>query len=120
MSKSVSVSSFGSALSSIIEDFQEVEENQIQRAVRSSGTKCRNGIQSGSPELTGKYAGGWTSKAETELGGYYVVVYNKTSPGLAHLLEKGHANRGGGRTPAYPHIAPAYQEAAADLKRRLS
>ena len=55
---------------------------------------------------TGEFNKGWTSKTETTRLGASTVVYNKTQPGLAHLLEFGHAKSNGGRTKAFNFIAP--------------
>lgn len=61
---------------------------------------------------SGRYAKGWTSTVET--GGHSAqgVIYNKDVPGLPHLLEHGHLNRDGSRTPGKPHIAPVEDEIA--------
>lgn len=63
---------------------------------------------------------GWSVKATRirGLGGVY-VIYNKTKPGLAHLLEFGHAIAGGGRTKprteAFNFIAPIADGLAEDF-----
>lgn len=63
-----------------------------------------------SPKKTGDYRKGWTTKKV----GTAQVIHNKTEYRLTHLLEKGHAKRGGGRVQAYPHIAPAEDRAIRD------
>ena len=47
------------------------------------------------------------------------VVGNKVRPGLPHLLEKGHAKVGGGRTRAFEHFAPGADAGARAFEERL-
>lgn len=56
---------------------------------------------------TGDYKKGWRLK---KVGKGY-VAHNKTDYQLTHLLEKGHAKRGGGRVEAKIHIDPAEERA---------
>lgn len=62
--------------------------------------------QGGSYNGGEKFNKGWTAKTETNRIGSSTTVYNSTQPGLAHLLEFGHAKRNGGRTKAFNFIAP--------------
>lgn len=55
---------------------------------------------------SGRYASGWTWQSVHSRLSSQGVIYNGDVPGLPHLLEYGHANRTGGRTPGRSHIAP--------------
>lgn len=67
---------------------------------------------------TGKYAKGWTSTVETGRVSAQGTIYNKT-PGLPHLLENGHALRGGGRTPGRPHIKPVEEALVREFESKV-
>ena len=73
-------------------------------------------LKQSSPNNTGKYRKNWTSESYT--GG--AVVYQKAPTyRLTHLLEKGHAKRGGGRVAAQPHIAHAEEMAIKQYEEKL-
>ncbi|MGL4523532.1 MAG: HK97 gp10 family phage protein [Bacilli bacterium] len=59
------------------------------------------------PKITGDYLKGWAKKKTID--GY--TIHNKKKPGLTHLLEKGHAKRGGGRVNGIVHIRPVEERA---------
>ena len=67
---------------------------------------------------TGKYAKGWTSTVETGRVSAQGTIYNKT-PGLPHLLENGHALRGGGRTPGRHHIKPVEEALVIEFESKV-
>lgn len=55
----------------------------------------------------GKYAAGWTYKVDKGRLTVGATIYGKSGTyQLAHLLENGHAKRGGGRTAPIIHIKP--------------
>ena len=68
----------------------------------------------------GKYAKGWTRKVETGRLTVGATVYGKRGTyQLAHLLENGHAKRGGGRTAPIVHIKPVEEWAISEVEKKI-
>lgn len=72
----------------------------------------------------GHYNDGWTySVGKDSAYKIGITVHNSKKPGLAHLLEKGHAKAGGGRkagdVKARVHISPVEQKVIEDYEKRL-
>ena len=72
------------------------------------------------PVRTGDYKKSFALKKKTDSAGEFgYTLYNKAPEyRKAHLLEYGHAKRGGGRVKAYPHWKDA-QEIVDNLPERL-
>ena len=103
-----------------LQEYADLATDDLKKAVKKAGDEAKKDIQNNAPVKTGAYKKSWTVKTMKETSNVMeVVVHSKNRYQLAHLLEFGHAKRGGGRTRAFPHIAPAEQRAAELLEREV-
>lgn len=99
--------------------------DEVKKAVKKAGNTVKKEIQATAPMKTGKYKKSFkvTKRRETA-NSLEVTVHSKDRYQLTHLLEKGHAKRGGGRVAAIPHIAPAEEKGInqllEDIERGIS
>ena len=94
-------------INDILTEYGDQAQEAIAASSKKVGAEVAKELKSaGDFGGTGEFKRGWTSKTELTRTGASTVVYNKTQPGLAHLLEFGHAKQNGGRTKAFNFIAP--------------
>lgn len=108
MSKVVGIGNLASAVAEILEEYGDAAEQAIREVAPKVAREARKELKATSPmdRKRRHYADGWAVQTQDTRNGISVVVYNRTKPGLTHLLENGHALRNGGRSRAIPHIAP--------------
>ena len=93
-----------------LEEYADLATEDMKSAVKKTAKAVKGDISGSAPVRTGRYAKSWKVKTTDEDSHTLVqTVYSPTRYMLAHLLEKGHAKRGGGRVRAIPHIGPAEQ-----------
>lgn len=108
MSRSCSIDELADVINEGLKEYADLTAAGVKRAVRKSAKAVKEQISAGAPSRTGKYASSWVAKTTEENSQKLVqTVCSPTRYMLAHLLEKGHAKRGGGRVAGRPHIAPA-------------
>lgn len=120
--KLIETDQFATVLEGILDDVETPFQRGINQAVKKA---CKDGkraiIQSaGLADIkgTGKYKSGFgysTSARKTRAKG---EIGNREA-GLVHLLEKGHAKMGGGRTRAFPHMQDGKKAADETLWREI-
>ena len=113
MGTRVSVDGLADEVMKGLEEYAKLSADEMKKSVKNAGKYCKGEISANAPVRTGRYAKSWKSKATSENANAIEVTVYSSVPGLPHLLEHGHANRGGGRVRAIPHIAPA-EEATED------
>lgn len=115
--------SIGNMAAEIMEGLNEYAglcTDTMKAAVNDTGKEVKKDIQAGAPVRTGKYKKSWTTKKVAEnSNSITVVVHSKDRYQIAHLLEHGHAKRGGGRVNGTPHIAPAEEKGVESLKAKI-
>lgn len=103
-----------------LQEYADLATEDLKKAVKKAGDEAKKDIQANAPVKSGAYKKSWAVKTTRETSNAMeVVVHSRNRYQLAHLLEYGHAKRNGGRTRAFPHIAPAEQKAAELLEKEV-
>ena len=108
MSRTVPIDQLAAAINDGLEEYADLSAQEVKSAVRKSAKAVKEQINSSAPVRSGRYSKSWTVKTTAESSqSLEQTVYSPSRYMLSHLLEKGHAKRGGGRVRAISHIAPA-------------
>lgn len=110
MSRTVSIDEMDNLIMEELEKYADLAADELKAAVKETAASVRKDIQAGAPVDTGKYKKSWSVKnVREDSESIELVVHSRNRYQIAHLLEHGHAKRGGGRVAAKPHIASAEQ-----------
>lgn len=106
--KKVSVDDMADEIVKGLEEYAKLTTDEMKKAVAGAGRTVRKEIQKKAPVDTGAYKKSWSVKKDKETAStLQLVVHSRNRYQLAHLLEHGHAKRGGGRVAGKAHIKPA-------------
>ena len=118
--KKVPVDKMSDAIMAGLKEYADLATDTVKEAVKDSAKTVKKEIQENAPKRTGSYKKSWTSKKTAEnSNSMTVTVYSKNRYQIAHLLEHGHAKRGGGRVAGREHIAPAEEKGKQELMRKI-
>jgi hypothetical protein len=120
MSKTIPVDQLAKEVMAGLEEYAELTTTVLKKEIQAAGKVAKQQIEQTAPRKTGAYAKSWAVRKTRETSNSLeVTVHSKYRYALAHLLENGHAKRGGGRVAAIPHIAPAEVAALQSLEQKI-
>lgn len=120
MSDKVKINDMAKFIMEGLQEYAEVADDEMKAAVKRAGKTIKDEIKANAPKRTGAYSKSWTVKTTGETShSLHVTVYSKNRYQLAHLLEHGHAKRGGGRVKGQPHITPAEEVGVKELEAQI-
>lgn len=100
--------------------YAELATDVMKDCVKKAGNTVKKETQGNVPVKSKRYQKSWAVKKQKESSNALeVVVHSRNRYQLTHLLEKGHAKRGGGRVRAIPHIAPAEEKGIRELEEGI-
>jgi len=105
----VSVDQLAAEIAKGLADYSQDVVEKVNASSEAVGKAAVKQLKQTSPKRYGKYAKSWTMKTEKVIGQPHTRIIHAKAPyyRLTHLLEYGHAKRGGGRVEGKPHIRPA-------------
>ena len=101
-------------------EYADATTDLVKQSVQEVSKEVKKEISANAPKRTGAYKKSWATKKTKETSNSLVMtVHSKNRYQIAHLLEHGHAKRGGGRVAAIPHIEPAEAAGAILLQQKI-
>lgn len=97
---------FASALSDILDGIVDSADDAVFDLVHDALVEGRKEWRKNAEAFDWKYGKAVTYRTLRQKHGVEGHIFSR-KPGLPHLLEKGHAKIGGGRTRAFEHVKPA-------------
>ena len=121
MAKKVAPDELSDAIMKELKEYAKLSAEDMKDAVKDAAKTVQSEIRGNAPSKTGRYAKSWSVKATKETANALeMTVYSRNRYQIAHLLEHGHAKRGGGRVAAIPHIAPAEEAGEKQLTEEIT
>lgn len=120
MANKVDIGSIADAIAKELSDYTRDVAEGVKEAADETTSELLKNTKADAPKRYGKYKKAIATKTLHESDYEKRVVWYVKSPHyrLSHLLEKGHAKRGGGRVRAYPHIEKNAEKAKEDFEKR--
>ena len=120
MGRRVSIDALVDTVMEYLDEYADVSTEGMKKAVRKAGNTVKKEISANAPKDSGAYGKSWSVKNTKETSkSLEVTVYSRNRYQLAHLLEFGHAKRGGGRVAGKSHIAPAEESGIRQLESEI-
>ena len=111
MAQKVKIDELANTIVKEMQAYSTLATDVMKKAVKKAANSAKKDISSNAPKDTGAYAKSWAVKNTKETSNALeLTVHSKNRYQIAHLLEKGHVTRNGGRTRAFVHIAPVEQK----------
>ena len=120
MNQNVSIDNMDDVIMKELEKYANLATDDMKDAVKDTAKSVKKDIESSAPVLTGRYKKSWRIKKIREnANSLDVLIHSSNRYQLTHLLEFGHAKRGGGRVAGKPHIEPAAEKGEQDLIKAI-
>jgi hypothetical protein len=120
MNEKIKPEQLSDAIMEGLEEYKNLSTDSMKEAVEKTAKDVKKEIQSKAPVRTGKYKKSWKVTKTDENAEKLVMTVHAGRYQLTHLLEHGHAKRGGGRVAAIPHIAPAEADGVKELEDEIT
>ena len=106
MSKTIKPDGFANAVKSLIDEYGEEVQKDIDEVIPQVAKEAQRKLKSAGKPSWKVYNASWAVDVQNKRLGIVATVHNRKRYKLTHLLEFSHPMPQGGMSTAYPHIAP--------------